>query len=214
MKPQHSRVEDVDMMEEAKPRDRTVAVIDDDQAVLDALACFLVDSGWAAIPFSNVEEFLRLVEKGFRPDVIVSDVVMPGDSGIKLAERLAQLGKRIPLILFSGQGTIPMAVEALRKGATSFLEKPVEPQALLDALSGVSRSAVTEQDVSPDTLSPRQKQVMRLVCQGMSNKEIARELGISNRTVETYRANLMIKLRVANSAELMRYYLEYRGEID
>jgi FixJ family two-component response regulator len=202
------------MAEEVLPRRQTVAVIDDDQEVLDALSCFLEDAGWATVCFNNVEDFMRLVESGFRPDGIVSDVVMPGDGGIKLAERLAQLGKRIPLILFSGQGNIPMAVEALRKGATSFLEKPVDPKVLLAALIEASQSNNHGQHVSPTTLSPRQKQVMRLVCQGLSNKEIARELRISNRTVETYRATLMIKLRVANSAELMHYYLEHRGEID
>ena len=202
------------MTQEATQGRQTVAVIDDDQEVLDALSCFLEDAGWSTICFNNVEDFIRLVEGGYRPDGIVSDVVMPGDGGIKLAERLAKLGKRIPLILFSGQGTIPMAVEALRKGATSFLEKPVDPEILLAALNEAANANDLDKSVSPATLSPRQKQVMRLVCEGLSNKEIARELGISNRTVETYRANLMVKLRVTSAAELTRYYLEHRGEID
>jgi two-component system response regulator FixJ len=189
----------------------TIALIDDDAAVLDSLRMVLVNRGMQAECFSSAEAFLA--RSGAPPACIVSDVRMPGLSGMELQSELCARAVAAPLILITGHGDIAMAVRAIKAGAFEFIEKPFDNEVLLDAIRRAVASHVreqTQQDKIADLaaraceLSLRQRQVMGLVAQGLSNKEIALKLGLSPRTVENYRAWVMEKMGARNLADLVR----------
>jgi two-component system response regulator FixJ len=190
----------------------TVALIDDDDAVLDSLRMALAKRGIEISCFASAEAFLERCD-ALAPQCIVSDVRMPGLSGIDLQHELIRRGSPVPLILITGHGDIAMAVEAVKLGAFDFLEKPFDDQRLADAIrAAIARSAVvtTRQGERAQfaaraaELSHRQRQVMRLVAKGLSNKEIAQKLEISPRTVENYRSWVMERMGAGNLAELVR----------
>jgi two-component system, LuxR family, response regulator FixJ len=190
----------------------TVALIDDDAAVLDSLRMTLRKRGIEVACFASAEDFLA----GFDAldlRCIVSDVRMPGLSGIDLQHELIRRGSTAPLILITGHGDIAMAVDTIKLGAFDFIEKPFEDQRLAESI----RKALARADLArtrqgeraaviarATELSHRQRQVMALVAKGRSNKEIAIELAISPRTVENYRAWVMEKMGATNLAELVR----------
>jgi two-component system response regulator FixJ len=158
------------------------------------------------------------MEEGLQPACIVSDVKMPGLSGLDLQRLLAEQQARIPLILITGHGDIAMAVAAVKAGAHDFLEKPFDDQTLLQsiesALDEARRKKAHEETLQEFSarvgeLSVRQRQVMDLAVKGYSNKEIAQELGISPRTVETYRAWVMEKTGARNLADLVRLAMRF-----
>jgi two-component system response regulator FixJ len=194
----------------------TIALIDDDGAVLDSLRLLLEGHGMSVRCFSSGEAFLESLD-GFKPACIVSDVRMPGLSGLELQRRLKASGRAAPIILITGHGDIAMAVGAMREGAFDFLEKPYDADQLIDSIRKALRA---EQELSSKAgqrtelleriaeLSPRQREVMGLVARGLSNKQIAVELGISPRTVENYRAWVMERLAASNLADLVRKVLQ------
>jgi two-component system response regulator FixJ len=190
-----------------------VCLIDDDEAVRDSVGLLLENHEFQVSSFGSAEEFLSRVEQGLRPSCVVSDVKMPGLSGLDLQRLLAEQQARIPLILITGHGDIAMAVAAVKAGAHDFLEKPFDDQTLLESIESaldVARRKKAHEDTLQEfaarvgELSVRQRQVMDLAVKGYSNKEIAQELGISPRTVETYRAWVMEKTGARNLADLVR----------
>lgn len=190
-----------------------VCFIDDDEAVRDSVGLLLREHEMDVSSFASAEDFLGQIEAGFQPGCVVSDVKMPGLSGLDLQRVLTEQQARIPLILITGHGDIAMAVAAVKAGAHDFLEKPFDDQRLLEsirtALDEARRKKAYDDSLHEfaariSELSARQRQVMDLAVQGFSNKEIAQELGISPRTVETYRAWVMEKTGARNLADLVR----------
>ncbi|MGE0699494.1 MAG: response regulator transcription factor [Hyphomicrobiaceae bacterium] len=193
---------------------RELAIVDDDAAVRDSIAALLATSELVAPRgFAAAEGLLAALADGYRPAAIVSDVRMPGMSGLELQAELNRRGERIPLILVTGHGQVSMAVRALKAGAADFVEKPFDETELLDAIGRAIDEASRQADADRkradliarmEQLSPRQREVMDHVVQGLSSKEIAARLGISPRTVETYRLWIMEKTGARNTADLVR----------
>jgi two-component system response regulator FixJ len=193
-----------------------ICLIDDDEAVRDSVGLLLENHEFRVASFGSAEEFLSRMEGGPAPACVVSDVKMPGLSGLDLQRLLIEQQSRIPLILITGHGDIAMAVAAVKAGAHDFIEKPFDDQRLLESIQRAvdeARRKKAHDDVLVEfaarvsELSARQRQVMNLAVQGYSNKEIAQELGISPRTVETYRAWVMEKTGARNLADLVRLTL-------
>ena len=190
-----------------------VALIDDDAAVLDSLRLYLSRQNLDTSCFSAAEDFLSTVDSAARFDCVVSDVRMPGISGLELLERLAVRGVRWPVILITGHGDVDMAVKAMKAGAFDFVEKPFDETHLLESIrNSLERNRKQARDNAEvdglrnkfGALSARQRQVMELAANGLSSKEIARQLEISAKTVENHRAWVMERIGARNLAELVR----------
>jgi two-component system response regulator FixJ len=191
----------------------TIALVDDDEAVLDSLQLYFTGIGHDVAAFREADSVLEALSKGLGPDCIVCDIRMPGRSGLELQRELSARNIAIPLILITGHGDVEMAVGAIKAGAHDFIEKPFDERRLLtsieDAVSRRSRSVQEEAELAAiaskvSELSERQRQVMDLAVRGLSNKQIANQLGISPRTVESYRAWVMERMGAKNLAELVR----------
>lgn len=194
-------------------KNRKIALVDDDDAVRSSMVMLLSEHSLVVQDYASGAALLRDLESGYAPDVIVSDVRMPDMSGLDLQEELKRLGHPAPLVLITGHGQVALAVRALKAGAVDFLEKPFEDGALQAALARALEAADKTADAvrrkadllaRVSQLTPRQRQVMDLVVQGLSSKEIAVALGISHRTVETYRLWIMEKMGVSSTAMLIR----------
>jgi len=190
----------------------TIALIDDDEAVLHSLRLLLESRGFDVRSFASAEEFLKSVGTAM-PACVVTDVRMPDVSGLELQIALKKRDSSVPVILITGHGEIAMAVDAIKQGAFDFLEKPFDEERLIQSITNAleaSRKLRDERDQRVDLdarvaeLSPRQREVMLLVAEGLSNKEIALRLDISPRTVENYRAWVMEKMGARGLAELVR----------
>jgi two-component system response regulator FixJ len=193
----------------------TIALIEDDQAALESLRLLLEERGLKVRGFASAEAFLESLPAQ-PPACVVSDVRLPGMSGIDLQRVLRAEIKDLPVILITGHGDIAMAVTAMKEGAFDFVEKPYDAERLI---AGIEKALAAGEELrSKETLrvellerlaelSPRQKEVMHLVAEGLSNKQIALRLGISPRTVENYRAWVMERMGAANIAELVRKVL-------
>lgn len=189
-----------------------LALIDDDEAILDALDTYLRRHGLALTAFTTAPAFLRAIDSGAEFDCIVSDIRMPGMSGLELQDALRERGYSQPLVFITGHGDIEMAVRAVKAGAADFIEKPTDDVRLLASVtSAVAKWQEIRQDEAElaaiskryEQLSERQREVMDLAIRGISNKEIAAELGISPRTVEHYREWVMERMQAASFAELV-----------
>ncbi len=188
-----------------------VHVVDDDDAVRGALALLLESNGLQVRCHPSAEAFLEAYDPG-QPGCLILDVRMPAMSGLELQHELSRRGIRIPIIFLTGHGDVPMAVRALRGGAVDFLEKPFQTDELLaripDALEWDRRlreKARQERQARAcyERLTPRERQVMALVVEGLSNKEIARRLEVSHRTIDVHRARVMEKMRVRTLPQLV-----------
>jgi two-component system response regulator FixJ len=189
-----------------------VHVIDDDAAVRDSLAAVLCADGLAVKTYASASEFLDHVETA-AAGCVVTDVHMPELSGLELLRRLNGRTRRFPVVVLTGQADVAMAVEALKNGARDFIEKPFESDSIIRAVRAALEDVTTSADLSTrhaesrariESLSAREREVLDGLVAGRSNKMIAQALGISPRTVESYRANLMIKLQAQSLSELVR----------
>ena len=196
--------------------DKTVIhVVDDDPAMRDSLAFLLDVNGFAPKAYESANAFLSGAAIEL-PTCVVSDIRMPGLNGVDLVRELRGRGMPCPVILITGHGDVALAVEAMKAGAADFIEKPFDDSALLGAIRTAldaqslvdgSIAAKKEAEARLAELSPRERDVLRGLVAGKINKVIAHELGISPRTVEVYRANLMAKTGARSMSELMRIAL-------
>lgn len=196
-------------MQEMKP---LVRVIDDDDAMRRSWAFLIEGEGWNVITYSDALDFLSSNDF-HRPGCIVLDVRMPHMSGLELQDRLMKLKVDLPIIFISGHGDIDMAVHTLKIGAVDFLQKPVDDQRLLNAINkAVSTNLIhrrNEEELSNfkarlENLTAREREVIRMVAQGMSNKALADTLNISEKTVQVHRGSAYRKLGIHNAAEIAR----------
>ena len=194
------------MMEE-----QTVFVVDDDAAVRDSIAELVESVGLQAECYASASVFLEAFEPE-RPGCLVLDVRMLEMSGLELQKKLKARGSGIPVIMITGHGDVPMAVEAMKAGVVDFLQKPYREQALLDSINaalsmngvvGGSDAAVDTFEQRATALTEREREVLELLRAGKTSKEIARALAISPRTAEAHRRNLLRKLGVRSVKELM-----------
>ncbi|WP_460447920.1 response regulator transcription factor [Alsobacter sp. SYSU BS001988] len=201
-------------MGQAGQMDQDVFIVDDDGAVRDALRLVFEMEGFRVQAFPDGASFLAAA-RSRTPDVVVLDVHMPGRSGLEV---LQELGPHYgaPVFMISGQGDIPMAVEAIRQGAHDFIEKPFDAdtvvQRVRDAIEARGRKGARNNSgdmilaafSGEEQLTPREREVLERIALGASNKEAGRQLGISPRTIEVHRARIMEKLGARNTADLVR----------
>jgi two-component system response regulator FixJ len=202
-------------VQNAKVQNAKVYVIDDDPAMRDSLDFLLGSAGFSVRLFESAQMFLNEL-----PDLaagcVVTDVRMPGIDGMELLRQLnpASGARKLPVIVMTGHGDVPLAVEAMKLGALDFLEKPFEDDRLIGMIETAlshSDSGAKSEAVSADmaarvaSLTQRERQVMQGLVTGQSNKAIARDYDISPRTVEVYRANVMTKMQAGNLSELVRF---------
>ena len=193
----------------------TVFVVDDDQAMRNSLKWLIESVGVLVENFASADDFLARYQPS-RTGCMVLDVRMPGMSGLELLEQLEQRGINVPVIVITGHGDVPMAVRAMKGGAIDFIEKPFNDEVLLDAIRRAL--AFSEEQCSQQVenlqiaqrlqhLTPREHEVMEMVTDGKSNKEIANALGVSAKTIEAHRARVMEKMQAGSLAELVRMVL-------
>jgi two-component system, LuxR family, response regulator FixJ len=192
--------------------DDVVCVIDDDEAIRKSLAFLLRAANVEVQTFESAAVFLENLPN-IRSGCIITDVRMPGTNGIDLLRRLRQLKSPLPVIVITGHGDVPLAVEAMKEGAVNFLEKPFDEDALLAAIRTALAERASNGERQPgsaaihyklDVLSTRERQVLTGLVAGHPNKTIAFDLGISPRTVEIYRANVMTKMAATSLSDLVR----------
>jgi len=194
---------------------QTVHVIDDDAALRDSIRLFLTNEGLNVQTYASALEFLGAL--GSLPNgCIVTDVRMPGMSGLELLGRISALGQTMPVIVVTGHADVPLAVTAMKEGAVDLLEKPFKAENLIgavrralelgqDALENVANAEEARARLA--SLSTRETEVLERLVKGQPNKVIAYDMGISPRTVEVHRANVMRKTQTANLSELIRMFL-------
>jgi two-component system response regulator FixJ len=191
-----------------------VFVIDDDPAMRDSLDFLLGSAGFKVTLFDTAADFLD-AHAGLRFGCLISDVRMPGIDGMDLLRRLKANASPLPVIIMTGHGDIPLAVEAIKLGALDFIEKPFEDERLIGMIEAVLQQSdhAKSDSISAEiasriaSLSQRERQVMDGLVAGLSNKLIAREHNISPRPIEVYRANVMTKMQAHNLSELIRLAL-------
>lgn len=194
------------------PTDLIVHVVDDDPAIRDSLSFLLETTDIAARTYDSAPALLARAER-LEPGCILTDVRMPEMNGLEMVRRLHEIGVHHPVIVMTGHADVPLAIEAMRAGVKDFIEKPFDDEALLASIrSALAVGAeVLEQEgqgaelrARLDTLSTRERQVLEGLVAGQANKVIAYDLGLSPRTVEVYRANVMTKMQARSLSELVR----------
>jgi FixJ family two-component response regulator len=195
-----------------KQPDSVVFVVDDDSSVREAIKSLIRSVGLLVETFETAQAFLSS-KRPDAPGCVVLDVRMPGLSGLDLQRELAAHGINLPVIFITGHGDIPMSVRAMKAGALEFLTKPFRDQDLLDAIQQAlerdrsarqHRTETTELRDRLDSLTSREREVMRLVVSGLLNKQIAGELGTSEVTIKIHRSQVMRKMGAGSLAELVR----------
>jgi two-component system, LuxR family, response regulator FixJ len=194
------------------PPEPIVFVVDDDRAMRESLRWLLESVGLTVRTYANAADFLREYEPT-QPGCLVLDVRMPGMSGLDLQADLVRRGTGLPTIVVTGHAEVPMAVRAVKAGAVDFIEKPFSDQLLLDRVRQALEIDRLEREVRRrreearrrlESLTAREREVLMLVAAGKANKEIAAELGLSQKTVEVHRSHVMSKMFVDSLAELIR----------
>ena len=189
-----------------------VHIVDDDTAVRESLGDLLRSMDYEVTLYGSAAEFLK-VELPDVPACLVLDVRLPGTSGLELQEYLPRVNIRLPVILMTGHGDIPMSVKGMKAGAVDFLTKPIRSQDLLDAVAAAIRmdqgrrqeiAQIAQLQERYALLTPRERQVMALVASGLMNKQIANELSISEVTVKMHRGSVMRKLEAKSVVTLTR----------
>ena len=204
------------------PLSPLIHLIDDDEAVRTSLALLIGTVGLRVQTWADPQEFIRSFNRQ-SIGAIVLDVRMPGISGLTVLDALVAQGVDYPVIMLTGHGTVELCRRALKSGATEFLEKPVDDDVLLEALQNAVRQHVRSRERHQASrqareryaqLSEREREVLGLIMEGLTNKDIGRALGLSPRTVETHRANLFAKLQVESLAHLIRHYAALAAQSD
>lgn len=202
-----------------KEKPATVFVVDDDEAVRTSLRLLLKSVGLPVETYAAAQEFLEQFDPD-RAGCLVLDIRMPGMSGLELQDELIARGVPYPIIFITGHGDVPMAVSTMKKGAVDFIEKPFDQDALktlVERMLGEARTRASESErrriseALVAKLTPREQQVLERIVAGRLNKQIADDLGISIKTVEAHRANIMDKLNANTVADLMRTVLAGGG---
>jgi FixJ family two-component response regulator len=190
----------------------TVYFVDDDASVRDAISLLLSLKGFLSQVFASAETFLETYRPEWR-GVLLTDLRMPGMSGLDLQRELAARGFSLPVVMLTAHGDVTTTREAMKNGAYDFIEKPVDDAVLVDVLRNAIAHDAASYKVEAarqvyrgrfERLTPRERDVARLFAQGLQNRHIAAELGISPRTVEVYKARMMEKLDCRNLAEVLR----------
>lgn len=198
----------------------TVFVVDDEPSVRESIAALVEPMGVASELFASAEEFLAAYDPS-RPGCLVTDVRMMGMSGLELQEQLQVRDIKIPVIIISAYADVPIAVDAMQKGAVTLLEKPCRDQELWDAICRAIARDAAERDKATSRqeildrlaeLTPSEREVMDLMVAGLPNKVIAKRLDVGLRTVETRRHNIFQKLKAKSLADVVRCYLLAQGE--
>jgi len=193
----------------------TVFIVDDDPAIRFAMQALMDSVDMPHEIFASGDEFLSRGD-GYRPGCLVLDIRMPGLGGLELQEELLRRGSTLPIIFITGHGDVPMAVEAMQKGAVDFIQKPFRDQDLLDRVRealNTDKERREEQKKHAEVekrlarLTNREREVFDLVVTGKPNKVIAYELGVSQRTVEIHRARVMEKMQARSLADLVKMHM-------
>jgi two-component system response regulator FixJ len=189
---------------------RVVHIVDDDEAVRQSLAFMLSAAGLPVRVYDSASAFLASLQ-GVQGGCLITDVRMPDMTGIELLRKVRAKACSLPAIVITGHGDVPLAVEAMKAGASDFIEKPFDEETILSAVQGALERGGDEGQgdgaavvAKLATLSDRERQVLEGLVSGNPNKVIAHDLGISPRTVEVYRANLMAKMQAKSLSELIR----------
>lgn len=200
------------LQRQGEPEQPLVILVDDDASVREALSELILSAGLQAVCFASTRELLDS-DVLDSPGCLILDVRLPGTSGLNLQDHLVRSGNPKPVVFLTGHGDIPMTVQAMKAGAVDFLTKPVRDQTLLDAVAaGIAvdaarraAAAVVKRNVERlQSLTPREREVLREVARGRVNKQIAFDLGISEVTVKLHRGNVMRKMGAATIVELVR----------
>ncbi len=195
-----------------RERRPTVFVVDDDEAIRRSLQLLLKSLELHSVAYASADDFLAHYDPD-QPGCVLLDVRMPGMNGLELQQEINRRGAIIPVTFMTGHGDVPMAVEAVQRGAFDFLQKPFREQDLIDRVQrALARDREQRTQLSQRehirariaSLTPRERQILDRVTLGKANKAMAAELGVSQRTVEIHRANLMEKMQAASLAQLVR----------
>jgi len=193
----------------------TVFIVDDDAAIRFAMQALMDSVNLNHEIFASADEFLEKIA-GQRPGCLVLDIRMPGLGGLELQEELIKRGDTLPIIFITGHGDVPMAVEAMQKGAVDFIQKPFRDQELLDRIREALATDEERREAQQhhaevahrlERLTNREREVFDLVVTGKPNKVIAYELGVSQRTVEIHRARVMEKMQARSLADLVKMHM-------
>ncbi|NEN75080.1 response regulator transcription factor [Pelistega sp. NLN82] len=197
----------------------TIYIVDDDDAVRDSLRFLLETAGYNVLTFSSGSEFLEKYDPNL-VSILITDVRMPGMTGLQLQEELNLRKINIPIVFISGHGNVPMAVDTMKKGAVDFIEKPFNLTEIQEVISQLTAEAQARADEAQSQraneellskLTTREQQVLGRIVAGRLNKQIADDLSISIKTVEAHRANIMEKLQVSTVADLMKVALHFHS---
>lgn len=199
-----------------------IYILDDDNAVLEALSSLVRSIGLSVKCFSSTSAFLNDINRS-ACSCLILDVRMPEMSGLDVQRQLAELGEQIPIIFISGHGDIPMAVKAIKAGAVDFFTKPFREEELLGAIRAALKLKLQQRSNVPriselkenyESLSKREQQVLKFVLRGYLNKQTALELDISEATVKVHRHNIMRKMKVSSVQDLVRVTERFKNNLE
>jgi len=199
-------------MREPRQSNAVIAIVDDDLSVREGLSSLIRSAGWRVETFASAQEFLAR-PRAETPSCLVLDLQMPGLSGLDLQKRMGAVGLEIPIVFLTGHGNIPASVQAMKAGAVEFLTKPIDEEALLQAVrEAIERdrhirerhAEISELQRRYESLSPREQEVMQQVVAGLLNKQVAAELNITEFTVKVHRGQVMRKMHADSLADLVR----------
>jgi two-component system, LuxR family, response regulator FixJ len=206
----------------SKTKGPTIYIVDDDDSMRQAVTLLLRTVGYTPVAFARPSEFLAKYDPNVH-GCLVLDIRMPEMSGLEIQQQLNRAGTLLPVIFITGHGDIPMAVQAMKDGAFDFLTKPFRDQELLDRINNALKQDAENRATidrhadlrsRAEALTPREREVFGLIVEGKANKVVAIDLGLSERTVEIHRSNVMEKMGARSVAHLVKMHLTLFGDKD